>query len=222
MRDESKFGKGRRLCALALCAALCLGCGTVRDVDPPGSGGAATTSAWSSAGTPKQELPSQPGVIVAGPPGLNLTVGATAQLGAKLLGSDGTVVTPGPSWQWATSDGAVLKVDANGSVAAVAVGMVSVTVTDGVHGTSSLEVAVVDSAPTGPTGIVFDEPLVHVEVGKSHAITWKLVDAAGAPMAASSTPMLVQSGGGKVTLGDGSITGAAQGPQSGRSAEGPG
>ena len=78
MRDESKFGKGRRLCALALCAALCLGCGTVRDVDPPGSGGAATTSAWSSAGTPKQELPSQPGVIVAGPPGLNLTVGATA------------------------------------------------------------------------------------------------------------------------------------------------
>ena len=112
--------------ALALGAVASARCSSKKTpTETPDDAGDTDGGTWTDLGTPTSVAASQPGYLELGPPGLQLTVAATAQLWAKLYDSSG-VLQPTPKMTWTSSAPAVLPVGNTGTVTASGLGYAEV------------------------------------------------------------------------------------------------
>jgi hypothetical protein len=151
---------------------------------------------------PKAIPPSVPGYVVAGPQGLELAVGQSAQLTATIYdGPDGGAPLTGATWSSVTPS--VVTVTNAGVVDAVAVGVGEVQVTDGVHGQASLSLLVLASPPPAgqPIGAQFSPPLLVLQPGTTQNLAVEVTDGTGTQI--SPTPAVqfaIEGDGGVATV----------------------
>src|SRR5216117_3911013 len=183
----------------------------------------ATQSGGTLASTAAVTISSVPVASVAvSPVAAGLTVGATTQLTATPEDSSGTALT-GRAVTWATSNGAVATVSANGLVTGVAIGSATITATsEGQSGTAALTVTNVPvaSVTVSPTaaGVTMGATTQLTATPKDangtalsgRVVTWATSNAAAATVSASG---LVTG----VAAGSATITATSEG-QSGTSA----
>lgn len=86
-------------------------------------------------------------VVISGGEGVTWTVGATANLAAKVLAGETEV--PGQTVTWASDNTAIATVDDKGTVTAVAVGAANVTATSGALN-ASFPLNIAEAAPAAP------------------------------------------------------------------------
>jgi len=132
-------------------------------------GNEATTSITVSAAAPTVQS-------VTVDPVPDLAVGASTQLTARAKLSDQTTITPTTGVTWASSNSAILQVDAAGRATGMAAGTVTVTATyEGVQGTTTVSVAAPRLTVSG-----FPSP---VGVGVAGSVTVAITDGQGTPVA---------------------------------------
>ena len=173
MKTNVTWGRGALVGAVVCCASMAVTFSACSSDDPvvesaPTGGGA-------------KPVHSAPGLLVTGPKGLVLAPGKTAKLLSRLVDSAGAPL-PTPLLAWASDDSSVLTVDATGAVTAVAEGLATVSVTDGVHGTQLVTVEVSSAPPSGPQSVAFDPPLMVLAAGASRPLAAGVLAADGAPV----------------------------------------
>ncbi len=109
------------------------------------------------ANTTPAYVPPQPGSLVTSNSSLVLQVNTSTTVGAVIYNADGTYSPNPPSIIWQSNNTAIATVS-NGTINAVAEGVTSVTVTDGIHGVLVVNVQVIGATvalPTKPTHVLW-------------------------------------------------------------------
>jgi hypothetical protein len=162
-------------------------------------------------GPPKPLPPALPGYLAVGPSGLQLAVGATTTVWARLYDSAGAAQTA-DSVTWTSLTPSVLSVGTAGQVKALAIGEGELTATDGAHGTWLLQVLVTDAPASGPTGITFEPPVVAITASGTSHLAYTVTDAAGAPISPPPRVAFATSAPAAVSVSPaGDVTGMAPG-----------
>jgi hypothetical protein len=134
--------------------------------------------------------PSDPGVLAAGPAGLQLAPGSTGTAVATLFDSTGAPTTVG-SVTWTTGDAGVVTVDPSGAFTAIAPGTALLTVTDAAERMATMLVIVSSAPPAGPVAVQFRRPVITVTLGTPGRVHFQVTDARGVPMATPAGLSLV-------------------------------
>lgn len=150
---------------------------------------------------------SQPGYISVSASALIINKNATGTITVKLFDSNGNLINPQPSFQFASSNNAAASVDGNGTVTGLSEGVSNISVTDGTHGFAFATVTVVSDTivvTTDPVSIDFATGLLNLNVGASANFNYNLLDASGNVMGGVATLTASPSGG--ITISGNTIT----------------